>query len=90
MEEKKSKRENIAEDGFAEELLKRMLQYNSLSMEETLNPLYRFNNTLTREQYSQFKEEGIEMIQKALKINKRKAISAFNWFYNNFGLRIKG
>ena len=80
-----SKRENIAEN-----LLKKMLQYNSLSMEETLNPLYRFNNTLTREQYSQFKEEGIEMIQKALKINKRKAISAFNWFYNNFGLRIKG
>ena len=81
---KKSKRESLSDD-----LAERMMTIGGISISMGHDPFYRFNNTLTREQFSQFKEEGIKMIQKALKINKRKAISVFNFFYKTYGLRLK-
>jgi len=84
MNKPKSKRESIADD-LAEKM------FSSIGKPITMghDPFYRFNNTITREQFNIFKEEGIFMIQKALKINKRKAISAFNYFYKLYGIRIK-
>ena len=81
----KSKRDSLPDD-----LFDKMLEIASLSKESTIDVYWRFNNTITREQYSSLKKEGVEMIQKALKINKRKAISTFNFFYKNFGVRLKG
>lgn len=50
---------------------------------------YRFNWTITRKEFEKFKYESIFLIQKKLKINKRKAAESFNWFNRNYGLRIK-
>jgi len=81
----KSKRESLSDD-----LAERMMTIAGVSVSMGHDYFYRFNNTLTREQFSQFKLEGVRMIQKALKINKRKAISVFNYFWKNYGLRLKG
>lgn len=81
---KKSKRETLADD-----LAEKMFSYTGKSVVMGHDPFYRFNNTLTREQYSIFRKEGIQMIQKALKINKTKAIGIFEWFWSNYGIRIK-
>jgi len=82
---KKTKRESLVDDLFV-----RMLELAGKPPSAADDFYYRFNNTLTREQFSQFKKEGIFMIQKADKINKTKAISAFNWFWKQYGLRLKG
>lgn len=81
---KKSKRESIADD-----LAEKMMTSAGKSVTMGHDPFYRFNNTMTREQFNTFKQEGVGMIMKALKINKRKAISAFNYFYKVYGIRIK-
>ena len=80
-----SKRETIADD-----LLFKMMEVGKIEPSAMEDPYWKFNNPLTRAQYSKFKEEGVFLIQKALKINKRKAITAFNWWYRNFGVRLKG
>ena len=82
---KKSKRETLGED-----LFKEMVKIINKPPSVINDFYYRFNNTLTREEFNNFKVEGVSMIQKVLKINKKKAISAFNWFYKEYGLRIKG
>ena len=81
----KSKRESLSDD-----LAEKMMELAGKPVSMGHDYFYRFNNTLTREQFSQFKLEGVRMIQKALKINKRKAISVFNYFWKNYGLRLKG
>lgn len=51
---------------------------------------FRFNNTITRNQYNSFRDHCIFLLQKNFKINRRKANDSFRWFYQNYGLRIKG
>lgn len=81
----KSKRETLADDLFV-----KMLETAGQTRGAATDPYWRFNYTLTRDQYSDLKKEGVDMIQKALKVNKSKAIGIFNWFYKEYGLRIKG
>lgn len=50
---------------------------------------WRFHWTITREQYNEFHNYSIPLLQKIFKFNKRKAEETFKWFYGNFGLRIK-
>jgi len=48
-----------------------------------------FNWTMTTTQQDEFRDYAIPLLQKVFKFNKRKAVSTFNWFIKNFGLRIK-
>lgn len=50
---------------------------------------WRFNNTLTYNEYFKFKMESKKVIQKVFKCNSNKTESIFNQFYEMFGLRIK-
>jgi hypothetical protein len=48
-----------------------------------------FNWTITKEQHKEFKKYAIIVMKKVFKFNTNKAKETFNWFYENFGLRIK-
>jgi len=48
-----------------------------------------FNWTITKEQHKEFKKYAIMVMKKVFKFNTNKAKETFNWFYENFGLRIK-
>lgn len=50
---------------------------------------WRFNNTLTREQYVAFKNHAYKIIVKVFKCNGRKRNMIFDQFYEMFGLRLK-
>ena len=50
---------------------------------------WRFNWTITWEQYNQFRGYAIPLLKKIFRYNKTKAENTFDWFYQNFGLRIK-
>lgn len=51
--------------------------------------MWFFNWTLTQEQHDQFKAYAIPLLKKVFKFNKAKAISTFDWFDLQFGLRVK-
>jgi hypothetical protein len=44
---------------------------------------------MTPEQYTDFEKYAIRTLKKVFKFNTNKAKETFNWFYNQFGLRIK-
>jgi len=48
-----------------------------------------FNWTMTREEHEQFKRYAIRTLKKVFKFNTNKAKETFQWFYEQFGLRIK-
>ena len=48
-----------------------------------------FNWTMTGEQYAEFKRYAIRTMKKVFKFNTNKAKDSFDWFYKQFGLRIK-
>ena len=48
-----------------------------------------YNNTMTEEQYEEFKKYAIPLLKKIFKFNKSKAEQTFSWFNLQFGLRIK-
>lgn len=51
---------------------------------------WRFNITMTRNQYNEFRVYAIKLLMKTFKFRKEKAIRSFDWFIEMFGLRIKG
>ena len=51
---------------------------------------WRFNITITREQFEMFKNDSVKLIMKTFRCNKTKALANFQWFNEMFGLRIKG
>lgn len=51
---------------------------------------WRFNNTLTRNEFVAFRSDAIKLIQKTFKCNRTKSLNTFKWYWDNFGLRIKG
>ena len=48
-----------------------------------------YTNTMTEEQHEEFKRYAIPLLKKIFKFNKVKADSTFDWFNQQFGLRIK-
>ena len=44
---------------------------------------------MTEEQSSQFREYAIPLIKGVFKCNKKKAIVTFEWFWKEFGLKVK-
>lgn len=51
---------------------------------------WRFNITITREQFEMFKNYSVKLMMKTFRCNKTKALNNFQWFNEMFGLRIKG
>ena len=51
---------------------------------------WKFNWTLTREQYKEFEKYAIPVLKKVFRFNRSKAQKTFDWFYEHFGLRLKG
>ena len=75
-------------------ITKHLIEYELEMVDKTLidtldDDYWYFNFTMTRNQHQQFRSYAIPLLKKVFKINKRKAESIFNWFYRNFGLRIK-
>ena len=54
------------------------------------NLYWQFDNTITLNQYNDFKRWAIPYIKKVLKVNRLKAEFIFRDFYSNYGLRRKG
>jgi len=50
---------------------------------------WRFNWTITREQYKKFRGYAIPLLRKTFKCNRLKAEENFDFFFQQFGLRIK-
>lgn len=50
---------------------------------------WRFNFTLTTTEYRSFRKYALLLIKKTFRCNSSKAKDTFDWFYMNFGLRIK-
>jgi hypothetical protein len=48
-----------------------------------------FNWTITPEQNQLFKKYAIKTLKKVFKFNTNKSKETFDWFYEQFGLRIK-
>ena len=45
---------------------------------------------LTERQYQKFQTYAIKIIRRVFRCNNYKAQNTFNWFYDNFGLKIEG
>jgi len=50
---------------------------------------WKFNITITREEFLKFRDYSIKTIQKTLRIPKPKANNVFMSFFEDFGVRIK-
>ena len=50
---------------------------------------WRFDWTLTRSQYDIYRDYTIKLCKKTFKCNRQKAVDNFEWWYKEFGLRIK-
>lgn len=50
---------------------------------------WRFDFTITNYQLEQFRNYAIPLLKKVFRCNKAKAESTFEWFWKNYGLRIK-
>lgn len=78
-------RENI-EDSIFSYMLETMGK-TSLELVDAYN--WRFEFTMTREQYIEFKKHCVELIMKTLRVSKNKALVAFERFWQQYGVRIK-
>ena len=50
---------------------------------------WRFKFTMTRNQYVQYHSYVIPLLKKTFKVRKSKAEGIFEWYWQQFGLRIK-
>jgi hypothetical protein len=50
---------------------------------------WRFEFTITNDQLGQFRNYSVPLLKKIFRFNKIKAEETFEWFWKNFGLRIK-
>jgi hypothetical protein len=86
MEKKKTiNRQNITEH---------LIEYQLKMVGKTINEIttdekWFTNNTISPEQYEEFKAYAIPLLKKVFKFNKAKAEQTFSWFDLSYGLRIK-
>lgn len=84
MRYEKPNRENIAMY-----LVERQMSIIGKTFEDAENDKNWFhNNTMTQEQFLEFRKEVIPLIKKVFKCNKRYAENSFDWWNLNWGLRI--
>ena len=82
----------ITRENISQHLMEYQLELAGASVMDVIDKLdtWRFDITLTREKQEEFKKYSIKLIQKIFKINKTKAEETFNFFWEKFGVRIKG
>lgn len=51
---------------------------------------WRFNCTMTRQQYMKFHKYAVSLMMKTFKCNKNKALDIFEWYWSQFGMRLRG
>lgn len=83
--EKKITRTNIAEHLLDYELA--MIGKTRLDIVD--DDRWTFHLTMTFSQSTQLKDYAIPLLQKTFRFNKSKAIDCFQWWKEQFGLRIK-
>lgn len=80
----KVKRENIGEFLFDKQLT--LLNINRMAIIDYDDWRRRF--PMTRNQYTEFREDAIKLMMKTFKCSKNKAKDNFNWYWEQFGVRI--
>ena len=83
--EKKIRRENIADHLFINQL--EIMGKTKLEVLDT--DRWKFLFTITRIQYTDFRDYAISLIMKIFRCNKNKAIGIFNWYWEQFGVKIR-
>lgn len=72
-------------------LLKYQLNIVGKSIVDTLdNDKWRFQWVISKLDYTTFRGYAVPLIKKVLRCNRLKAESSFDWFYQVYGLRIRG
>lgn len=82
----KVKRENIGEYLFEKQL--RIIGATRLNVVDFDN--WRAKFPIKREEYSAFRDYAIKLMMKTFRCNKNKAIDTFNWYWMQFGVKIRG
>lgn len=81
----KVKRENIADFLFSKEL-----DLIGATKESIINfDNWKFKFPMERTKYSSFREYSIKLIMKTFKCNRNKAIDTFEFYWQQFGVRIR-
>lgn len=82
--------EKITRDNIMKHLIEYELNIVGKSLIDTLDDdKWYFNITMTREQHIEFKIYAVKLIRKIFRCNKLKGEKTFEWFDEQFGLRIK-
>ena len=80
----------INRTNISEHLVEYELNMIGKTMEDVKDDTQWYNNnTMTEEQYEEFKGYAIPLLKKIFKCNNRRAEQTFDWFNLQFGLRIK-
>ena len=82
---KKIKRENIGEHLFDHQLA--MIGKTRVDLVD--DDKWHFHFTMTRAQYIEFRDYAISLMMKTFRCNKNKAISNFEWYWQQFRVRIR-
>lgn len=53
------------------------------------NDRWRFDFTITREQYNDFHKRSTKLLAKIFKVRREKVENIFQWYWMMFGVRIK-
>ena len=85
MELKKIKRETVGEHLFDKQL--EIIGATRLTIID--DDLWRSHYPIKREEYSAFRDYAIKLMMKTFRCNKNKAIANFNWYWEQFGVKIK-
>lgn len=82
---KKIKRDNIFEYLLDYQLS--IIGKNRVNLIDSYN--WKFDFTMTHEQYNEFERSSIKLLQRVFKFRKEKAVNNFKWFWLNYGVRLK-
>lgn len=82
--------EKINRLNIGDHLLDHLLSLIGKTMKDAQENTNWFNEwTVTQNQYDEFRKYAVALLKKTLKCNKSKAEYTFEWFYTQFGLKIK-
>jgi hypothetical protein len=82
-------RKTINRTNITEHLIEHQLNIIGKTIKEIEeDDLWYVNNTLTEEQFEEFRRYAIPLLKKVFKFNKSKAESTFEWFNLQFGLKV--
>jgi len=83
--------EKVTRDNIEDHLFNRMLEVIGKTKVQLIDTYkYRFDFTMTREQYIDYQKYCIKLIMKILRVSKTKATVAFERFWIDYGIRLKG